>query len=75
MALTRPKKPKFKALPKAPKMTASEDAWKNYSKRADAVIAENRKRQSEYVKKVKAYEAAIKMRESIKNKLRNAKTW
>jgi hypothetical protein len=75
MALTRPKKPKFKALPKAPKMTASEDAWKNYSKRADAVIAENRKRQSEYEKKVKAYENAIKMRESIKNKLRNAKTW
>ena len=75
MALTRPKKPKFKALPKAPKMTASEDAWKNYSKRADAVIAENRKRQSEYEKKVKAYEYAIKMRETIKNKLRNAKTW
>jgi hypothetical protein len=60
MALTKPKKPKFKAMPKAPKMTASDDAWKNYSKKADAVIAENRKRKAEYEKKVK--ELARKMK-------------
>lgn len=75
MALTKPKKPKFKAMPKAPKMTASDDAWKSYSKKADAVIAENRKRKAEYEKKVKAYEQSVKMRESIKAKTRNAKTW
>ena len=75
MALTKPKKPNFKAMPKAPNMTASADAWKNYSKKADAVIAENRKRKAEYEKKVKAFEQSVKMRESIKAKARNAKTW
>lgn len=73
MALKRPKKPKYKAMPKAPKMSASDDSWKAYAKKSDAVVAENRKRKSEYDKKVKAYEASVKMRESIKKKAKDAK--
>lgn len=71
MALKRPKKPKFKAMPKAPKMTASDDTWKAYEKRADAVVAENRKKKNDYDKKLKAYENGVKMRESIKQKAKN----
>lgn len=63
-----PKKPKYKALPKAPKMSASDNSWKSYDSRLKAVQAENAKLKSEYEKKLKAYEAEIKRREAIKAK-------
>jgi hypothetical protein len=43
-----PKKPKFKALPKAPKMSASKEAWRNYEQKLKAVSAENAKKKAEY---------------------------
>ena len=45
-----PKKPKYKALPKAPKMSASKDAWKSYESKVKAITAENQKKKAEYEK-------------------------
>lgn len=72
-ALRKPSRPSYKAMPKAPKMSASDETWKNYEKRVQAVIAENQKRKGEYEKKQKAYDASIKLRENIKAKARAAK--
>lgn len=69
-----PKKPKLKKLPTAPKMGASNDAWKNYSKKLDVVKSENAKIIAEYKKKQSAYESEIKQRESIKNKASKIKS-
>lgn len=74
MSFAKPKKPKYKAMPKAPKMSASLETWRRYESRVKAVIGENNKRKAEYAKKLQAYESAIKMRESIKAMARNAKT-
>lgn len=71
--LRKPVKPKFKAMPKAPKMTASKEAWANYNKKVSAVTAENQKLKSDFEKRLKAYETEIKQREKIKEKARNAK--
>ena len=60
-------------MPKAPKMTASDESWKAFEKRVQAVIAENQKRKSDYEKKLKAYDASIKLRNDIKAKMRAAK--
>lgn len=72
-ALKKPTRPKFKALPKAPKMTASKEVWAAYQKKVTAISAENQKLKAEYEKKVKAFENEIKQREKIKEKARNAK--
>lgn len=72
-SLRKPTRPTFKAMPKAPKMSASDESWKNYEKRVMAVIAENQKRKNEYEKKLRAYEASIKLRENIKAKAAKAK--
>jgi len=73
MALTRPKSPKFKAMPKAPSMKASPDAWKRYEAKVAEVTKENQKKKSQYESALKAYESEIKKREAIKTKARNAK--
>lgn len=72
-ALKKPKEPKYKALPKAPKMKASTEAWKTYESRVKSVTTENMKLKSEYEKKLKAYNDEIKKRETIKDKARMAK--
>jgi tRNA U54 and U55 pseudouridine synthase Pus10 len=69
-----PKKPKLKKMPLAPKMGASAEAWKSYSKKLDVVKAENAKIMSEYEKKKKAYDSEIKSREAIKNKASKIKS-
>ena len=74
MALTRPKQPKYKAMPKAPSMKASPDAWKRYEARVAEVTKENLKKKSAYESAVKSYESEIKKRESIKAKVRTAKS-
>lgn len=71
--LRKPTRPRYKAMPKAPKMSASDESWKAFEKRVQAVIAENQKRKGEYEKKVKAYDASIKLRENIKAKAKAAK--
>lgn len=71
--LKKPTRPKYKALPKAPKMTASKETWANYNKKVTAISAENQKLKADYEKKLKAYDAEIKQREKIKEKARNAK--
>lgn len=68
-----PKKPKYKAMPKAPKMSASKDAWRNYNEKVKAVTAENAKRKAEYERQLKAYNAEIKMRQTIKDNAAKAK--
>lgn len=68
-----PKKPKFKALPKAPKMSASKEAWRNYEQKLKAVSAENAKKKAEYDRELKAYESEMKSRASIKEKAAKAK--
>lgn len=69
----KPTRPKYKAMPKAPKVTASSDVWKRYEQRVKAVSAENQKRKADYEKKLKAYETEVKMRENIKAKAQSAK--
>lgn len=71
--LRKPSRPRYKAMPKAPKMSASDESWKAYEKRVQAVISENQKRKSEYDKKLRAYDQSVKMREQIKAKARAAK--
>lgn len=71
--LKKPNKPKYKALPKAPKMTASKESWKSYESKVKSITLENQKLKSDYEKKVKAYEAEIKQREKIKDKAKNSK--
>jgi hypothetical protein len=70
--MKKPVKPKFKAMPKAPKMSASKDAWKNYETKVKSITAENQKIKSEYEKKLKAFDAEMKARERIKEKAKNA---
>lgn len=72
-SLRKPSRPRYKAMPQAPKMTASDEIWKAFEKRVQAVIAENQKRKSDYEKKLKAYDASIKLRNDIKAKMRAAK--
>lgn len=73
MAFTKPKQPKYRALPKAPKMKSGTEAWKRYEAKLAEVNKENQKKKSEYEKALKAYNSELKMRESIKAKARNAK--
>ena len=73
MAVKKPNKPKFKSMPKAPKMNASKEAWANYNKKVTEIQSVNNKLKSDYEKKLKAYEAEMKQRERIKEKARNAK--
>lgn len=73
MSLRKPKSPKFKAMPKAPKMSASPESWKRYEQKVAEISKENQKRKSAYATALKAYESAIKQREAIKAKARNAK--
>lgn len=68
-----PKKPKYAAMPKAPQMKASEQAWKNYDAKVKAVTAANLKKKAEYEKKLKEYESELKKRQSIKDKAAAAK--
>lgn len=71
--LKKPKRPKYKALPKAPKMSASAESWKRYEAKLKAINADNQKLKAEYDKAVKNYETAIKNRERIKDIAKNAR--
>lgn len=73
MSLRKPKSPQFKAMPKAPKMSASPESWKRYEQKVAEISKENQKRKSAYATALKAYESAIKQRVAIKAKARNAK--
>lgn len=73
MSLQKPSKPKLKKYPKQPKTSASTEAWKNYENKTKAIELENDKKIAEYKKKQNAYEAELKKRESIKNKVMKAK--
>lgn len=73
MALSKPKKPALKRVPKQPKTSASAEVWRNYENRVKAVEGENDKKIAEYKKKVAAYEAELKRREAIKSKAAKAK--
>lgn len=69
---TGPKKPKYKALPKAPSMSASLVVWERYKKRAAEIMKENLAKKAEYDKKRKAFETAKALRERIKRDAKNA---
>lgn len=70
----KPRKPKFKAMPKAPKMTASAESWKRYNEKVSQVISENQKLNATFEKEKKAYETEMKNREKIKERARVAKS-
>lgn len=74
MSFSKPKRPKYKALPKAPKMKASIEVWKRYEQRLSEVMKENLKRKAAYEAALRTYESQIKQRESIKAKARAAKS-
>ena len=74
MAIKKPSKPKFKALPKAPKTNASTESWKAYENKIKAIEIENNKKIAEYKKKMNEYENEMKKRENIKNKAAKAKS-
>lgn len=67
-----PKKPKYKALPKAPSMSASLSVWQRYEKRVQEVMKDNLRKKAEYDKKRKAFEDAKKIRDSIKRKAKES---
>jgi len=73
-ALKKPSKPRYKAMPKAPKMTSSKESWANYEAKVKKIIAENDKLKSAFEKAVKAYEQEKKNRERIKEKANAAKS-
>lgn len=68
MALKKPSKPKLVKMPKAPKQSASAEAWRTYDNKLKAAEAENDKRIADYKKKLKAYEDEIKKRDAIRAK-------
>ena len=63
-----PKKPKFRALPKAPKATASAQSWENYRRKLDEVKKVNDRLLAEYKKKKAAYDAEIKKHQALKDR-------
>ena len=71
--LKKPTKPRYKAMPKAPKMNANREAWTNYNRKVTEIQTVNNKLKAEYEKALKAYDAEMKQREKIKEKARNAK--
>lgn len=73
MAKRQIKRPRYKALPKAPKMSASLDVWKRYEHRVSQIMSENLKKKAEYDKKISAIKSINKQKESIKNKVSTAK--
>lgn len=73
MAISKPKKPHYKAMPKAPKMNASKEAWANYNKKVNEIQKINNALKADFEKKTRAYESEMKQREKIKEKARNAK--
>lgn len=68
------KKPRYKALPKAPKASASVETWRRYEQKVNAVVSENLKKKAEYDKKVAAQKNVAKIKDDIKNKIANAKS-
>ena len=68
MSFTKPKRPKYKAMPKAPKMTASMETWNRYEAKRKEITKENLKKKGEYEKTLKAYESEMKRRLAIKSK-------
>ncbi len=73
MATKKPAKPRLKKAPKMPKSTASVETWKSYERRVKAIDAENSKIIADYKKKVSAYEAEQRKKESIKRMAEKAK--
>lgn len=62
----KPKKPTYKPMPKAPKMSASLDAWKRYKDQVDKIAAENLKKKQQYDKELTAVNAIAKAKAAIK---------
>ncbi|MBQ5900910.1 MAG: hypothetical protein IIW86_03505 [Clostridia bacterium] len=73
MAVKKPARPHLKKAPKQPKASASIDAWKAYESRVKATDAENSKKIADYKKKLAAYEAEQRKKESIKKMAEKAK--
>lgn len=73
MATKKPNKPKLKKTPKQPKASASIETWNNYKKRVDQIDAQNKKTMADYHKKLSAYEAEQRKKDSIKNAAAKAK--
>lgn len=67
------KKPKYKALPKAPKMSASIESWKKYEQRVREVTAENLKKKAAYEKAKKEKDAIKAYKEKIKERAKAVK--
>lgn len=64
-----PKKPTYKPLPKAPKMSASVEAWNRYNDQVNKVAAENLKKKAKYEKELAAVKAVAKVKETIKSRV------
>lgn len=62
----KPKAPKYKKDPKAPKAGASIGTLENYKKRCDDVAKENQKRRSDYEKALKAYDAEKERKKKLR---------
>lgn len=68
------KKPRYKALPKAPKTTASLETWRNYERKVNEVVSANMNLKAEYEKKLNALKQIEKMKSDIKNKIASLKS-
>lgn len=64
-----PKKPTYKPMPKAPKMSASVEAWKRYNDQVNKVAAENLKKKAKYEKELAAVKAVAKAKQAIKDRV------
>jgi len=73
--MKKPKNPKYKSTPKMPKASASTQSWDNFNKKVEEVRKHNQKLKSEFDKEMKAFNAEMKKRATIKEKARKVKSF
>ena len=69
--MKKPHKPKLLKYPKRPKASASLETWERYYAKIKEIDKENKRRVSEYHRKLKEIEAAKKKKEELKRKIAN----
>lgn len=66
----KPSKPKMLKLPKKPKQSSSLATWEKYDARVKEIEKENKKRDADYKKALKDYEAEKKKKADLISKHR-----
>lgn len=69
----KPSKPKFKALPKRPKSSATAEAWKKYEDKLKEVQDENCERNKQYEKDLKDWDRVVEFKKDLQSRTAGAK--